>query len=86
MEGGGGRRCNRHRGAGLGEVSVGDGPLCRVKTATGDAGVSGEITVGRRMQVEEAESISPRKKYQAAKGSSGMPSALTPTCLTNALI
>ena len=38
------------------------------------------------MQVEEAESISPRKKYQAAKGSLGMPSALTPTFLTNALI
>lgn len=40
----------------------------------------------RGQHVEEAESIFPGKKYQVAKVSLGMPSALTPTFLTDDLI
>lgn len=40
----------------------------------------------RGQHVEEAESIFPRKKYHVAKASLGMPSALTPTFLTDDLI
>ena len=66
----------RHGGARLGEASVGDGSLHRVQRLLG---MWGSACGGSGVHL-------PRKKYQVAKVSLGMPSALTPTFLTDTLI